>query len=976
MSISRSARFVLVTAVALAASAVGAAVPSNAATVPPPPVRAVAVFGTGHDFRLTWVNPAASAFTGVTARYSAGGTAPSAPNRGGAIALPFAKSRYAVLPTLAPNTSYSISIWTHDGAHHYSAAVVTRFTTPAAPEPTGTVGGTVRDTAGHGLLGVRVAAETQSGLVGARTTTTDAAGHYSLTVPAGSYFLGFDGALASGGNSDATGYLGSARQAIITPGDTHADIDASLAPGAAISGTVTDLDGHPLAGIDPSAIPVLPYVQVTGPFLFAIDFGATGAEPSGPDGGYVLKGLPSGPLRVCLDTSTFPVSGGDSDAMGYTGRCATRSVETARGATPSTLNLTLGPNPGGVLTGTVHDAAGRPIAGAFVEAASTEDSANFTSAGGVTRSDGTYRLPIAPGRYQICADASQTAASSRTAPTCVDSSFAVHRGAVTTADVSLIRGALAAGVVRGPTGVPLSGAQVYLETTGPLGGSASFATTDSHGQFRVTGLTPGSYIACYSSDDFTPAQPTGLGERCSRIHYTLRAALTRYGFEARLSPAGAIYGRLSDDLGAALRFAYVDVEPADPDVELDGYSTVELADGRYAVTGLPSGSYLVCAATTDVADLGGGNCYGAPASDPTDGKPVRVTVGHIAAGINVVVPTGGSVAVTATAPQGRPIGGVDVAAVAACAPEDYFCTNLPLFSKDDVAVDASDTTGGNGTVTLTGLGPGTYAICLFAYYGSTYLHDSPTGYADSCGGTTYNVTVTDHQTTTVHRQLDDAGAVAGTITDTHGAPLAGVHVMVSDAATADYLAVDEYDTPYGMDGPIDDTTTDANGHYAIHGVPAGSRTVCVDASGATGGSSHGGYLDGCVLGSDASPKPIPVAAGVTLGNVDLQLLSGAAISGSMKNSTGHAIRDGIAVAIDSAGREIGAAVPGSTGAYRITRLPANTYRVCFLAYRYASQCFNRVPWTDERGPVPAAAAKIAVTRGSARTGINAVLLRS
>jgi hypothetical protein len=326
--------------------------------------------------------------------------------------------------------------------------------------------------------------------------------------------------------------------------------------------------------------------------------------------------------------------------------------------------------------------------------------------------------------------------------------------------------------------------------------------------------------------------------------------------------------------------------------------------------------------------------------------------------------------------HGKPVGGVDVTAVAACDDRRDFCTTLPLFSNtQDVSVNASDTTAADGTVTLTGLPPGNYAVCLFTYYAAAATpHDSATGYADSCGDTTYDVTVTSHNTTALTRTVGPGGEVAGTITDSHGNPLAGVRVTVSNSAPSDY--VDPEDLEYGyfsLYGPIADTVTGPDGSYTVHGVTPGAQTVCVDASQARGGTSANGYFDACVGGSrPANATAIPVVAGETIEGVDLALASAAGISGTVKNAAGHALYEAAAIVFGKSAKPVAFMSTSRNGAYRVSRLRAGTYRVCFLARGYRGQCYDHVAWNGST-TLPIGAAKLVLAAGADRQHVNATL---
>jgi Carboxypeptidase regulatory-like domain len=969
---ARSACLAVATAALTAGSGLLPVTEVSARTAPVPPtgrVQNVVPFDTGHGIRLTWTNPIAS-FAGVTVRYAPGRIAPADPTAGIGVALRSARATNARLTGLAPGTRYSVAIWAYNTAHVYAGPSITRFTTLPMPEPDATISGTVTDSHHHPLQGVQVYEETYTS-TDRGGTTTDANGGYSLTVHPGSYYVIFDGGLASGGNSDATGYVGRVVDLTLSGGEGRTGVDASLEPGAAISGRVTDAAGQPLAGVIPNAIPVLPYVDITGSsVLFSFAFGASAAEPSDADGRFVLKGMPATPLQICLDPTLRTVTGGDSDRLGYVGRCATRAVIARTRRTAHAADTQIAGERGGVITGAVTDAGGNAVAGAFVYATALGRTAYTQRGYGYTGADGTYRIHVAAGRYELCVD--QEEASE--APGTCGPQVHVGRDQIVTADIRLPRGGALAGVITGPDHQAVSGALVLVSKRHDPDASGALAETDRAGRYYAPGLTPGDYRVCVEGGEPSASVPTGMKRKCIKAAFAVHVGLTRLGVDIALARGGAISGRLTDDLGASYEFPFIYVIPV-RGAGWGDYTETVRDDGSYVIGGLSAGKYEVCFDTADFTTIGAHGCYGSSPGHPYRGKAVSVDVGRITTGIDIQLSAGGSITVDVHDRQGHPIGGVDVTAVAPCDVLDDACTTLPLFGRNrNISVDATDTTDSNGTVTLRGLAPGDHAICLFAYYGATATKDSPTGYANSCDGDTYDITVTNHQTTSVSRQLDAAGEVTGTVVDTTGRPLAGVRVTVSNGPATDYLDPSEAAYVDDLGGPATDAVTDAHGRYSIHGIPAGDQIICFDADNARGGSSTTGYLDSCVGGSTPrTATPVQIIGGQVTSGVGSTLVSGAAISGAVVNRDGHRVPASVYV-VNAAGRTVRVAGTGRRGTYRISRLTAGTYRVCFSVYRYRGQCFDDIAW-DGRRPLPGRAARIVLTAGVEQKHIDAIAYR-
>lgn len=923
--------------------------------------------------QLSWTNPS-TAFAGVTVRYAPGPTAPSDPSAGIGVPLGFPKAASTRLVGLTPGSRYAVAVWTYDAAHLYSRPVTSQFTTLPAPQADASISGTVTDTQGRPLENVHVYVETFAATE-TDGTTTDSAGRYALSVSPGGHYLGFDGALAHGGTSDLTGYQGDfATVEHLGAGESRSGVDAALAPGAAIAGRVTDAAGRPLAGVVPAVEPVNPYVDVTdSAFAVFSYFGPTAADPSGADGSFVIKGLAAAALRICLDPTAGAVTGGGSDSVGYLGRCAGRAVITRIGHTRTAATMPLPANPGGVIAGVVTDRSGAPVSGALVFADPLGNTAgSFDYPYGRTATDGSYRIAAAAGRYRVCAEPEdgEPAVQADGTGVCAAQSARVRAGEITSIDLRLDPAGGVAGRIVGPDGRAVPEVAVEIAPAHPRSGDFGFAVTDEHGFFRASGLAAGGYYACaYAWASASTKFPTGLSERCFDKHtpVTVRVGLVRLGLDGRLRIGGAISGRVTDDLGAPL---------TDVLVEADGLRGAGFglesevgSDGSYTMTGLRAGTYLVCPLWIP----GAGDSFILSSFGAACAHPQRVTVsaGQVTSGVDFTVATGGSLDVTVKNRRNQSLGGVNVAALRQCPRFRYNCSRIPLFgSRRSVAVSGSAVTGPDGTATLTGLRPGTYALCSFGYYAASANADSDTGYADSCDGDTFDVTVANHATTTIGRTLHDAGAVTGTVTDNQGNPLSGVAVSVSNAATSDYVDPREYFgfQPYG---PAGDTITDADGRFLIHGVQPGGQTVCADAEGATGGISTTGYLNGCVGGDRrATATPVDVKARRTT-SVHLSLALGAAISGTISTPR-HPLYTA-ALAIDAHGRGF-AAGTDRRGSFRIDRLPAGTYRVCFVAFRYQAECYDDVPWNEGRR-VPSAAAHIVLAAGQERRHVDAVLAR-
>jgi 5-hydroxyisourate hydrolase-like protein (transthyretin family) len=313
----------------------------------------------------------------------------------------------------------------------------------------------------------------------------------------------------------------------LTAGSTTSNVDAALAQGGQISGTVIDgTTGRPAQGVSVGAIDN----SGNGPV-----FATTDAA-----GHYTLSGLsPTTSYRVAF----YPAGGSQLAGEYYPGgaslETATRVPVTAGQTTPN-INETL--SQGASISGRVTDAAtGYPIGNVGVTLFDAAGRQVYTFNGGSTEADGTYHLTnLAPGAYRV-----KFASEGALAFQYYASTLTLSAGQdVTNIDAALTPGGTLEGVVTdAATGEGL--AEVSVGVFDAKGNYVSFGTTDPSGRYEIAGLAPGAYYV-----QFYPTYQ-GLGGNDQPEYYggtpglagaspvTITAGKTTAGINIVLAPGSA-----------------------------------------------------------------------------------------------------------------------------------------------------------------------------------------------------------------------------------------------------------------------------------------------------------------------------------------------------------------------------------------------------------------------------------------------------
>ena len=257
------------------------------------------------------------------------------------------------------------------------------------------VTGRVFDAALHPLAGVDVEIFAVDSDVPVTTASTNGNGHYSITLAAGDYFVGYDGRSATGGDADATGYIPTGESIHLDP-EQHLIRNPRLKAGALVRVRATDTAGNPLAGVAPYLQSISAYAQSAAGGIF-ISFALDTSEVTASDGTLSLRGLSDDARLVCFSTIGLDPTGGAHDALGYAGRCSRRPIAPVAGSITDFPTIRLAAAPGGAVRGVVT-ALGHPVKDGFVIALGRQDANGIATA-----DDGSYRITgLSPGKYQVC----------------------------------------------------------------------------------------------------------------------------------------------------------------------------------------------------------------------------------------------------------------------------------------------------------------------------------------------------------------------------------------------------------------------------------------------------------------------------------------------------------------------------------------------------------------------------------------------
>ena len=638
-------------------------------------------------------------------------------------------------------------------------------------------------------------------------------------------------------------------------------------------------EGEPFAIADDVDIPAKKFVEivlqgdaslegaVTGPDKKPIQGAAVyaaafrggpvvGHAQTGPDGRYAIRGMKSGPLTLFLVQAEGYGMWPDDLMQMMRGRGGSVVLQPGRNVKDVSLEF------GATIKGVVLEKGTQtPVSGARVAILSA--AAFFGgSRGATTGEDGLFEITSVPkgtcvlvvskdGWFQpgvnpqtmmmVLAAEMQGRSQQRTDPGQGATVVVSEAGEVIDRTLELAQGAMVAGQVVDPNGVPVGGAQVSigLEAAGP-GPMQEFARffplgepqlTDAEGKFRLPGPPP-------AQKAHVTARAQGWLEGTSEP-FTVSPGDALDDVTVKLRTGAVIEGKITDTQGKALAGALVRwVTQTDQDWGTQwrlrtATPTVTDEDGTFRIQQVEPGMLIVQASHDDHVSKSTGGV------EAEEGKAARV---------DMALEPGRVLAGTVVGPDGKKVAGarVDVERVGGQdAGADPFADSSP-----DV------TTDGSGAFALRGLSPGKYALRARAEGAA------PSERVEAeAGGPA------------VVQRHPHAVSISGTVRVRGGAPVGGVRVNA--------MAPQEAGTPGTGRNQVGSAETAASGDFEIRGLPAGIYDLSVQ--------------QGWNWGGGERPNVIPtVVKEVQAGRQRLliELEPGLVISGTVKLADGQPATEG------------------------------------------------------------------------------------
>ncbi|MFB3853554.1 MAG: carboxypeptidase regulatory-like domain-containing protein [Vicinamibacterales bacterium] len=724
---------------------------------------------------------------------------------------------------------------------------------------------------------------------------------------------------------------------VVADGETES-IAFRLASGGRISGRITDAattDGTPGVWVDVS--------DANGRFIRS-------TNGSDSDGNYITQfGLPAGTYTASTNNNGAFINEAFDNLPITTAAPSRTPITVTVGATTADIDFEL--SEGGRVSGHVEDA----VTHAALQnvGISIYDPAGSQVAWVFTDTSGNYSTPGLPGGTYY-AKTSRFGAYIPTlyagipCPNCdVRAGTPINVTTGSTApgiDFSLAAGGQISGhITNSDGGAPIAGVPVEVaDASGRFLGWES--PSDASGAYITSGLPSGTYYIRTNGNhafvnelyDNLPAGTTAT----SGAPVVVTAGNVTPNIDFQLAAGGRISGTVRNQGGQPLGGVGVTVFNAAG--QWAGYDETD-ASGQYLAGALAAGSYYlrterygayIRTVYPDIFYLQG---------SVTTGTAVPVTVGTTTPGIDFTLVVGGQISGQVTrAGAGTAIPGV--------ATEILDSAGRALAGWE-TATDAS------GLYLSRGLPASTYYIRTNGSHG--YVNEAYDNLPFTTNFTSMSpvVVTLGSVTPNIDFQLAQGGQISGKITNEDDDPVSGVTVRFFD----------------GSNQPVGSVQTLLSGNYTSPAFLAGSYYI--EARGPNPYITMVYPSTFCLSCNRTIGTAVAVTVGNTTSGIDMTLVRGGQIAGTMTDAVSALPLAGIATSLrDSAGNVPAYgwepnSVPG--GGYITRGLPSGTYYIRTEGnHSYVNEYYNNLP----TGTTPwSSATPVSVTQGSVTNGINFAL---
>jgi hypothetical protein len=811
----------------------------------------------------------------------------------------------------------------------------------AAMAPGGAITGKVTDASTKAALsGVSVcprATTTEASFN--QCATTNSSGEYTIVgLATGGYKVEF---YPAGQNYLTQFYSGKSSESEASvvseiAGSTTSGIDAAMVVGGQITGKVTDASTKAaLSGIE---------VCLEAPkstYFSSCVFSNVGGE-------YTFVGLATGEYKVEYLAS----NGANYVTQYYNGKSAqseATGVSVMAGATTSGIDAAM--VVGGQITGKVTSAATKAgIEGIEVCASPTSGGSGSCAS---TNSKGEYTIvALATGEYTIDfyvynglnylpqyynGKASLAEANA----------VAVTAGGTTSGiDAAMVAGGQITGkVTNSSSHAAVSGIWVCALTSSG-GYSGHCATTNSGGDYTISGLATGEYKVEFSSGGsgvYFTQYYSGKAAFSEAASVAVTAAGVTSGIDAAMVEGGRITGTVtSAATKAGLEGVYVCANVGRE--EVFGRCAYTNSAGEYTIVGLAAGEYSLRFNPRSGNYL---SQYYAAKSLVSEANLVSVADDATTAGINAALAAGAQVTGKVTSAASKEaIKGIEVCAWPA--------------GESEVGGGCA-TTSATGEYTIESLPTGKYAVRFAAPYEST-LNYLPQYYsAKSLFSEATPVSVTaGSMTSNIGAMMAVGGQISGKVTDTSSkAAIQSIQVCASVMGT-------------GEGGGC--TTTSETGEYTLRSLATGEYRVEFSAPYGSSLEYVEQYYN--AKASSGEANPVSVTAGATVSGIDAAMVLKGQIAGKVTDATTKAAVGGIQVSVyQTTGYyyPIAYATTNSSGEYAVAGLTTGEYRIEF-SVPYGSS-LNYLPQYYNGKESLSSATLVSVSNGTVTSGINAAMRR-